>query len=276
MEQENEYKTNWEEGNEVSENLKKIAEKRTDIFGEEELTEIGRGVGETRKKKVDTSWDGAVKDATGEPKSITPKPPSENKPKESPNHPKPPPHHHGIFPPPGSHPPPGMGPPGFHMGPPPGYPMHPRGMGPPGMMPPGMAPPPGFHMGPPMMRPVGDRGDGEPPMKKAKVDGKLESEKDWIEKHPGSLLIMVQIPNMSDKSSWNMHGQMERIQVVMSDKVISLKEKVSEKLGGMPANKQKLKSDGGFWKDNKTLGYYNATNGMVLELGIKERGGKKK
>lgn len=273
MEQANEYKTNWEEGNEVSENLKRIAEKRTDIFGEEELTEIGRGVGETRKKKVDTSWDGTVKEANGnEPLKITPKP--SDKPKEHPSHPKPPPPHHVMYPPHGVHPP-GMGPPppGFL---PPGF-IPPPGhrMGPPGMMPPGMAPP-GFPMGPPMMRPIGDRGDGEPPIKKAKIDGKLESEKDWIEKHPGVLIIMIQIPNMPEKSSWNMHGQIERIQVVMSDKIISLKEKISEKLGGMPANKQKLKSDGGFWKDNKTLGYYNATNGMVLELGIKERGGKKK
>jgi len=280
MEESNEYDSSLAGGIEVSENLRKIADKRTDIFGDEELTEIGREIGEPKKKKSEkNTWDGHTGSVTNKPD--TQEPPMKSNPKTG--HIKPPPNMHYPPPPPGSFPG-GMMPPG--MIPPPGsFPPHimnPMGPPPPGSFPPmmprmgsGGMMPPGF---PPMnlMRERPDPPEGQPPSKKQKVDGRLEPEKDWLEKHPGTLLVVVQVPNMPDKPQWNLNGQLERIQVVMSDKVTSLKEKVSEKLGGMPSNKQKLKSEIGFWKDNKTLAYYNASNGMVLELGIKERGGRKK
>jgi len=52
-----------------------------------------------------------------------------------------------------------------------------------------------------------------------------------------------------------------------------LKDKVKELLGGMPPNKQKLKLDGfGFIQDKSSLAYYNAPDGVLIELGVKTRG----
>lgn len=181
-------------------------------------------------------------------------------------------------------PPPNVGgfvqPPG--MGPPPGrFPLPMRGP----MPPPGMFPHPGYPgyplAPPPMMRPMGERPEleGQPPIKKQKTEGimggQLIPEKEWLETHPGTHLIIIQTPNLQDKSTWSLRGQLLRIQCLMSEKVKDLKDKIAEQVGGLPANKQKLKGNIGFWKDNKTLAYYNATNSMTLELGIKERGGRR-
>jgi splicing factor 3A subunit 1 len=273
MEELNEYETSLAGGNEVSENLRKIADKRTDIFGEEELTEIGRKIGETKKKKVEkNTWDGHTGGSSkpGDNSSIDQQIKNIHLQNKGIQQKPPPPHMMGMHPPqgfgllpPGAFPPPHMM--GMHPPPPGAFPMMPPRMG---YNPMG---------GPPLMRTERPDPDGQPPHKKLKPnDGRLEPEKDWLDKHPGTLLVVIQTPNMPDKPQWNLNGQLERIQVVMSDKVSSLKDKISEKLGGMPANKQKLKSEIGFWKDNKTLAYYNSTNGMMLELGIKERGGRKK
>jgi len=221
-----------------------------------------------RKKTSKTVWDGhssSIGQTTRElGVNAQPKPPEKTS--------TPPLHQQNV--------PPGFGQP--PMGPPPGRfapPPMPRGpMPPPGM---GMFPP-SYPLGapPPMMRHMGERPEleGQPPTKKQKIEGGgLIPEKEWIETHPGTHLIIIQTPNLQDKSPWNLRGQLLRIQCLMSDKVKDLKDKIAEQVGGMPPNKQKLKDDiHGFLKDNKTLAWYNATNGMTLELGIKERGGRKK
>jgi len=105
----------------------------------------------------------------------------------------------------------------------------------------------------------------------------LIPERDFLDAHPGPVQVEVKIPLVKEKSPWSLHGQTLRIQVLISDEVKVLKNKVGEQLGGMPANKQKLHSEGlGFLKDNKTLAFYNALDGFTVELGTKERGGRKK
>lgn len=43
----------------------------------------------------------------------------------------------------------------------------------------------------------------------------------------------------------------------------------------MPQQKQKLKTNlFSVLKDNRSLAYYNMINGLVLELNVKERGGR--
>lgn len=74
-----------------------------------------------------------------------------------------------------------------------------------------------------------------------------------------------------------MNGQTIDLTVSPSETVRALKDKLQEKLGGMPANKQKLRAkELGFLKDEKSMAYYNFVSGVELELGIKERGGRKK
>jgi len=254
IEELNERDSSLVEGIEVERNLKLIAEKRTDIFGDEELLDFGRGVGEEKKKKTSkTIWDGHSSSIGQTTRELQINKQNDNPPN--------PPQNQNMQ---------------QQMGPPPGRFPPPRGP----MPPPGVFPMPGYPLGPPpMMRQMGERPEleGQPPTKKQKLGegGPLVQEKEWLETHPGPLLIVIQTPDLEDKSTWNLRGQLLRIPVLMSDKVKVLKDKIAEQIGGMPPNKQKLKGEIGFWKDNKTLAYYNATNGMILELGIKERGGRK-
>ena len=54
-----------------------------------------------------------------------------------------------------------------------------------------------------------------------------------------------------------------------------IKGKLHEETG-MPTGKQKLQMDTLFFKDSNTLAYYNIAPGTVVNLQIKERGGRKK
>jgi splicing factor 3A subunit 1 len=86
--------------------------------------------------------------------------------------------------------------------------------------------------------------------------------------------VRVQCPEME---GGKLIGQMLVVDVVsLSDTVGALKARLAEVLD-LAANKQKLARDGvGFLKDEFTLAYYNASPDVVLTLGLKERGGKRK
>jgi len=210
-----------------------------------------------------------------------------------------------VAPPPGlgiQAPPPGMGyAAASHMA------MHPMmGMGR-GMMmgaPPGLAgaPPPGglpTPAGLPMQRPAGllrppvdiapapvnmkssMGGDDEPPSKRQKISDDngltLVPEREWLELHSDPVTVVIRVPQSDTKSPWPLHGQALRLQTPISETVRSLKELIGSTLNSMPVNKQKLRTEVlGYLKDNHTLAYYNFIDGQELELGIKERGGRKK
>ncbi len=89
-------------------------------------------------------------------------------------------------------------------------------------------------------------------------------------------MVVVKVPNIQGVP-WPMHGQTLRIQALISETVRSLKEKIGDQLNSMPANKQKLQmARFGVLNDSKTLGYYNLVSGVEIDLGTKERGGRKK
>lgn len=46
-------------------------------------------------------------------------------------------------------------------------------------------------------------------------------------------------------------------------------------LQNMPVNKQQLKFSMGFVKDTLTCAHYNFVNGTVLELSVRQRGGRR-
>jgi len=103
-------------------------------------------------------------------------------------------------------------------------------------------------------------------------------EREFLEAHPGPVNIVIKVPNQTGTAKWPAHlnGSTYRIQVLISDTIKTLKQKLAE-LSGMPANKQKLRAEElGFLKDAKTLAFYNATDNIEVELGVKERGGRKK
>jgi len=150
----------------------------------------------------------------------------------------------------------------------PGIPM------PPVMQPPVVPPPvkPTPPAAPP--RPPTDT-DDEPPAKRSKTEDQLVPENDFLAQHKGPVTFQVQVPNMLDKSEWKLGGQSFTITLPLTDTVSVIKAKMYDELG-MPAGKQKLQLDGMFMKDSNTLAYYNFTPMCVVQLQVKERGGRKK
>jgi splicing factor 3A subunit 1 len=150
------------------------------------------------------------------------------------------------------------------------------------MMPPNMG---GAPMGMAPQHPRPDAED-ESPFKRQRNDeegastaaeSKLMAEDEWLMNHPAPVTVKILVPRNPEKAEWFMNGQTIDLTVSPSETVRALKDKLQEKLGGMPANKQKLRAkDLGFLKDEKSMAYYNFTSGVELELGVKERGGRKK
>jgi len=76
---------------------------------------------------------------------------------------------------------------------------------------------------------------------------------------------------------WNFKGQTCEIQLSVKDTVQVLKDRITEQLG-IPGPKQKLKVLDGphLNKDEFTMAKYNIKSDSSIELGVKERGGRKK
>mmetsp|Transcript_37128 Transcript_37128/g.93204 ORF Transcript_37128/g.93204 Transcript_37128/m.93204 type:complete len:183 (+) Transcript_37128:277-825(+) len=178
----------------------------------------------------------------------------------------------GMMPPPGMLPPPGMMP---HHGlvlpqhfmPPmmPGFPLH--------MMPPAAPMPmnfPQFHPPPPA---------DEPSAKKQKLDDgqDLIPEEEFLKAnaHLGTITLPVVLP-LVDKNDL-LNGQTISVTAQLTDTIATVKERIQEQVQ-LPVNKQKLKADAraAVFKDTHTVAFYNLTNGMLLSLALKERGGRKK
>jgi len=117
--------------------------------------------------------------------------------------------------------------------------------------------------------------DDEPPAKRSKTEDQLMRENEFLAQNRGPVTFQVQVPNMLDKSEWKLGGQSFTITLPLTDTVSVIKAKVYDELG-MPAGKQKLQLDGMFMKDSNTLAYYNFTRMCVVQLQVKERGGRKK
>lgn len=98
---------------------------------------------------------------------------------------------------------------------------------------------------------------------------------------------------MPEKPEWKLNGQMLTFTLPLPESVANLKSKIQEEISMAPA-KQKLFFDvsflssciniwllyflfqGMFFKDSNTLAYYNITPGAMIQLQLKERGGRKK
>eukprot|EP00003_Mantamonas_plastica_P001104 TRINITY_DN10808_c0_g1_i1.p1 TRINITY_DN10808_c0_g1~~TRINITY_DN10808_c0_g1_i1.p1 ORF type:complete len:219 (+),score=88.79 TRINITY_DN10808_c0_g1_i1:75-731(+) len=115
----------------------------------------------------------------------------------------------------------------------------------------------------------------EPQAKKRKTDGSLWPEQEWLANHPGNVSVKVIVPDEQGKSQWDFNGQTLEYSLDIESLVSVLKKKIMEDLG-IPPNKQKLKMDPiGFLKDRESLAYYNFSDGITVELGSKQRGGRK-
>ena len=85
----------------------------------------------------------------------------------------------------------------------------------------------------------------------------------------------VVVPNDPEKPDWKLNGQMLTLTLPLSDPISVLKAKLQQETG-MPPGKQKIQMENIFFKDSNTLAYYNIYPNTVVQLLIKERGGRKK
>ncbi|XP_062503859.1 splicing factor 3A subunit 1-like [Corticium candelabrum] len=243
-------------GTSVSSSLKHLAERRTDIFGQEE-TYIGKKVGEEEEKKQNQeAWDvrpSPDHTSTGMGSSVgliqlPPRPPAP--PTSIPFTPPMPPLQ--MHPPRLSFQPPLPPPPPVSVL----QPRIPIGMG--------IPPPPPSIEESAAKRPRVEQGEGN-----------FIPEQQFILSHPGPVTIKVQVAKVSDKPEWNLNGQILSLAFPITDQVSTIKSKLSDMLG-IPPGKQKLQMANIFIKDSNSLAYYNMTSQTIVQLGLKERGGRKK
>ncbi|XP_057292699.1 splicing factor 3A subunit 1-like [Hydractinia symbiolongicarpus] len=193
--------------------------------------------------------------------------------------------------------PPNM-PPNMPMPPPMSNQTHPPNMPmmrPPSMLPPNMMMPPqmqnmpphqpGFM--PPPMPSTGIEGnqlvlpspaeDEEPATKKARVETEtdLVPEDTFVAQNRLPVTFRVQVPELPDKTEWQCQGQVLKICLPVTDQCSVIKAKINEMIN-MPAGKQKLQLGTLFIKDSNTLAYYNFSSSTLIQLHVKERGGRKK
>ncbi|KAF6206363.1 hypothetical protein GE061_017596 [Apolygus lucorum] len=187
-------------------------------------------------------------------------------------------------------------PPGMMAAPQPPIMMVPAPIRPPIMVPPGAFPvvaatpqafmaPPGTAPLPPQPAPpqvnmlkhvvIASDMDDEPVAKKLKTEESLIPEAQFIANNKGPAAFKVMVPLLTDKPEWKLNGQTLTFTMPLTDSVAALKSKIQEVVG-MPPAKQKLQCEGMFYKDSNSLGYYNVGGSTIVQLQLKERGGRKK
>jgi len=137
---------------------------------------------------------------------------------------------------------------------------------------PSMAP---AYIPPPIQPPRPNFPPEEPPQKRQKTEENLIPEDIFMMRNISPVTFKVLVPVMEDKPEWKMNGQMLNLTLNLNDTVATIKTRIMEELG-MPQGKQKLQHENMFYKDANTLAFYNVTPGTMLQLGLKERGGRKK
>lgn len=105
----------------------------------------------------------------------------------------------------------------------------------------------------------------------------LIPEKQWAQMHPSNIPLHIQIPNEGGDSNWGFRGQIIQITVGISQGIHEVKGQLSDILGGMPIGKMKFKNNvHSVMKDNFSLAHYNLLPGSIIELAVRERGGRRK
>jgi splicing factor 3A subunit 1 len=116
----------------------------------------------------------------------------------------------------------------------------------------------------------------EPAAKKAKtLEDSLIPEAVFFATTNSPVMFNVIIPSIPEKPELNCSGQIINVKMALSEQISLIKTKIHE-LIGLPPGKQKLNMEGLFYKDNKSLAFYNIGDGATIQMSLKERGGRKK
>ena len=115
----------------------------------------------------------------------------------------------------------------------------------------------------------------EPPSKRQRNEDQLMPEEAFLVRYPGLLTFHVAVPNYTEKQEWKLQGQQLTFSIPPTDLISVVKTKIHEATG-MPPAKQKLAWEGLYFKDTNSLAFYNVIPDAVIQLQVKERGGRKK
>lgn len=296
-------------GSEITEHLRKLAERRTDIFGRDETGVIGVPVGEDAKRSKErdaataNAWDGtqaSILTVTAAAASRAVEE-AQRQAVERQSAPQPVP-----VGPAAPAPLPMQAPP---VGPSTGF-VHPSRVALlqqplPGQLPMGGVPPFAPYLGGAVVRPpmvpapiapaIGGVGPTAAPAvptggdeaaeagglaKRAKTAAEADAmqlmpEQEFLQRYPEPITVSVLVPQMEDRGEWNLNGQTETFAVSLKEPISALKQLLQERVR-MPAGKQKLQLGNLILKDGLSLAYYNVSPDRQLQLLSKERGGKKK
>merc|ERR1719232_2356186 len=135
--------------------------------------------------------------------------------------------------------------------------------------------PPAMPAAPTVYMPPMPMEDDEPASKRSRIEENLIPEGEFLARNVSPVTMKVSVPNMPDKPEWKCDGQMMSVTLALTETVNTVKAKIMEEVG-MPQGKQKLQHENMFLKDANSLAYYNIMPGAVLNLQLKERGGRKK
>lgn len=103
----------------------------------------------------------------------------------------------------------------------------------------------------------------------------LVPEAEWLEKTGDTVQIVIKVPKHGN-ANWDLQGQEIELKAPLKSTIGKLKKKLTGALK-VPANKQKLQcTTAGFMKDKMTLAFYNIADKNVIQMEVKERGGRKK
>ncbi|CAM9113570.1 unnamed protein product [Chrysoparadoxa australica] len=266
--------TGMASGDSIAQSLKAFASRRGDIFGtaEEEEAQLVRESAERKKRMEETNriiWDGRNAEVEGgqqpapgvafpprrgaQPSPAQPPPPQPPAKAAAPVAPPEPPAAAAAPPPPPPQkeepappkaaammpPPPAAAAAAAATPPPPGPPSIPFSQPP---LPPAAAafsqPPAGQGMAPPL-----PQEDLAPPVPSQPPPPSVLPEDEWARENEGAMQITVQCPTDDSTPSWGLKGQTVSISLpsVMAT-VKSLKQALQGQLGGMPLNKQQVRS----------------------------------
>ena len=103
----------------------------------------------------------------------------------------------------------------------------------------------------------------------------LVPEEQWIRMNPGPITVHIKVPDTVE--DWGLRGQIIQLPLDIRHTIGTVKMRLASILSGMPISKMKLKTnEHSVLKDHETLAHYNFTNGTLLDLTVKERGGRRK
>jgi splicing factor 3A subunit 1 len=116
----------------------------------------------------------------------------------------------------------------------------------------------------------------EPDAKRPRTDTfVLTAEEEFADQHPGQQKVYVLCPSVEGSEA--LRGQLLAVEVPsLMLTVGELKARLSEVLSLAPGKQQLSREHVGVLKNELTLAFYNVGAEVQLQLGIKERGGRKK